>query len=92
MEQIAAIFAIFAIWVFSPGPNEVFDRVKAWAFNNFAANNKKFFRFIFQIIYCPWCSAVIFAVALCPLFRVDFWLALAVLEATATITMFRSEK
>lgn len=95
MENIAnfsAIFAIFAIWVFSPGPNEIFAKAKNWAMENFARNEKHPLRFVFQIVFCPWCSAIIFAVISTLVFRENFWIALAVCEFTATLTIFGGEK
>jgi len=88
----AAIFAIFAIWMFSPGPNEVFDRVKGWAMENFANNDGKFWRWLLQLVFCPWCSAIVFALVLSIIFGESFWIALAITEATATVTIFKEAK
>lgn len=91
MWQVAAIFSIFAGLYFSPGPNDIFDRAKSWAMKNYANNEGKFWRFLLQIIYCPWCASVWIAIPLAIIFGENYWITLAIGEMTATLTILRSK-
>lgn len=85
---ICATFAICALWLFSPGPNEIFLWAKNRAMKQFAKHLLKWWRFVFQVVFCPWCSALVIAIILTVIFPADFWVIFATAEATATLTIF----
>lgn len=84
------LFGVALLWFFSPGPNEIFDRAKARAMDAYAKNRAKKWRFIFQAVFCPWCTAIILAL-FGSVFTGSFWTAIAITEACATATILRRD-
>ena len=61
MNLLALYGAIVFAWLFSPGPNEYFLKLKTWADNKSLKYHGRGFTFIFQIFTCGWCSSVVIA-------------------------------